>query len=687
MNSQDSIPFKLEADDPPEAPVSEAHPPQGSPKLPVGYYLDNFESILSLVLQRDTSLFTEEEYAILASFSLLPLDQRRLYVRLLGRSGPWIRRSSLRYPEIFNPEPALQGLAESGWLRLWQGEAEEAEGVLQTVSGEECGRLLRRMGHHLRANAPRLRRELLQILREQRGPRTRDLFSQSEAPGSLEVLLELDGWISVQHKALVALLPPLYFGNRHQDLGTLTAEALGILNCEQVQVEEGASFRSREELESVLRWGEWRDTLLEQIESFRPVLRGWRAGQKLDAVENRLRRRELKQTILQIETLAVDGQNALDELDQVRHSENWDLLPEITRKRQVRNLQSIVYHCAEILERVGSTAQAIELYRGLLRLDPLPRYARRAIDRLVQALIKGGRKNEALSCITKYLQQPIDEILRHRLLQRQKRLNRDTTDSVDVDLRRVPERTLDACLRPGHSGGRVLFTGSTGAALTVEELVLEHWQQRGWIGAHVENSLLRSLAGLICWDLIFQALPGAFLHKHQCAPLDWGDRWFYDNRRTSIRRRLAEVEADQHRERALQILSDKEGLLNPLINWSMLEGPRRDAVIAALWLWPGACLAPLLDRLLQNTSIMGHGLPDLFLWDPRQLARAVSGVGLEEKETPGHLLIEVKGPGDTCSIEQILWHETLLESGLPVELWHVSNTPKPSRHAQYSTSD
>ncbi len=683
MNQQDPLPFELEPAESPEIQAGDTNALPDNRRLPIGYYLDNFERILSLVLQRDTALFSEDEHRILASFALLPLDQRRLYVRLLGRNGNWIRRSTLRYPEIFNPEPALSGLAQSGWIHIWKGELADAEDVLATISGEECSRLLKRMGQHLRATAPRLRRELMHALQQEQGPATQDLFSQS-ATSPMDVLLDLDGWVSVQYKDLVALLPPLYFGNRHQTLSTLTVEALGILRCEQVHIEEVASFRSREELERFLHWGEWRDTLLERMEELRPGLKGWRAGQSLESIENRLRRRELKHVIQQIEELALDGHRALDELDNVRHAADWERLPEITRRRQVRDLQSIVCRCAEMLERIGNTAQAIELYRGLLRLDPLHRYARRAIDRLVQALMKCGRRSEALDCITHRLKHCTDEVLAHRLRQRQFRITKELHPSPDENLLQPPEYTLTAPQRPGHNGGRLLFTGKSGAALSVEELVLEHWQKRGWIGAHVENFLLRSLLGLTFWDLVFQPIPGAFLHGHQSAPLDWGDSWFYENRRTSIMHRLEEISADQHRTRALAILEEKEGLLNPLITWNTLTGPRRDAVIAALWLWPGKALAPLLERLLSNSSVMGHGLPDLFLWNPHALAKAVVGDTKGLKESPGHLLIEVKGPGDTCSLEQTLWHDALLGSGIPIELWRVCDTPKGSFRDQQS---
>ncbi len=68
--------------------------------LPVGYYLDNFETVLGTVRERYEDLLAPAEREFLVAFEALSIDARRLYVRLLSRKGPIFRRDRLQYQEI-----------------------------------------------------------------------------------------------------------------------------------------------------------------------------------------------------------------------------------------------------------------------------------------------------------------------------------------------------------------------------------------------------------------------------------------------------------------------------------------------------------------------------------------------------------------------------------------------------------
>ena len=60
---------------------------------------------------------------------------------------------------------------------------------------------------------------------------------------------------------------------------------------------------------------------------------------------------------------------------------------------------------------------------------------------------------------------------------------------------------------------------------------------------YVENGLINSLFGLLCWDAIFAPIPGAFFHDFQCAPADLESPYFYERRRDRFAECFAELES------------------------------------------------------------------------------------------------------------------------------------------------
>ncbi|MDQ4336615.1 nuclease Fan1, partial [Pseudomonas aeruginosa] len=55
---------------------------------------------------------------------------------------------------------------------------------------------------------------------------------------------------------------------------------------------------------------------------------------------------------------------------------------------------------------------------------------------------------------------------------------------------------------------------------SVEWAVREHLEEPGCAVHYVENGLINSLFGLLCWEAIFAAIPGAFFHPFHSAPAD-----------------------------------------------------------------------------------------------------------------------------------------------------------------------
>ena len=59
---------------------------------------------------------------------------------------------------------------------------------------------------------------------------------------------------------------------------------------------------------------------------------------------------------------------------------------------------------------------------------------------------------------------------------------------------------------------------------------------------HSEGSIVRTIFGLLFFDIIFASIPGAFETPYQSAPLDIAEDSFYFARRDLIDRRLDEIE-------------------------------------------------------------------------------------------------------------------------------------------------
>jgi fanconi-associated nuclease 1 len=59
---------------------------------------------------------------------------------------------------------------------------------------------------------------------------------------------------------------------------------------------------------------------------------------------------------------------------------------------------------------------------------------------------------------------------------------------------------------------------------------------------HSEGSVIRTIFGLLFFDVIFSSIPGAFETPYQSAPLDIAEDSFYFARRDLIEHRLSEIE-------------------------------------------------------------------------------------------------------------------------------------------------
>ncbi|WP_339488599.1 VRR-NUC domain-containing protein [Pseudomonas sp. EL_65y_Pfl2_R95] len=187
----------------------------------------------------------------------------------------------------------------------------------------------------------------------------------------------------------------------------------------------------------------------------------------------------------------------------------------------------------------------------------------------------------------------------------------------------------------------------------VEFAVVQHLTQPDAPVHYVENSLICSLFGLLCWQAIFAPVPGAFFHPFHTGPVDLLSRDFYPQREALFAHSLAHLESEAYKELIRQNYADKFGIQSPFVFWAALDPNLLEYALECL---PAAHLLAWFKRLLLDIKANRTGMPDLIQFWPA------------EKR---YRMIEVKGPGDRLQDNQRRWLAFCAEHGMPVDVCYV----------------
>jgi hypothetical protein len=170
---------------------------------------------------------------------------------------------------------------------------------------------------------------------------------------------------------------------------------------------------------------------------------------------------------------------------------------------------------------------------------------------------------------------------------------------------------------------------------------------------YVENALLNSLFGLLCWDAIFAGVPGAFFHPFQRGPADLYSPNFFAARCEVFERCLARLDDDSYQHAIHKTFVEKAGLQSPFVHWRLLTEPLLEDALLCI---PAAHLKLWFARLTRDIRANRTGFPDLIRFWPAQRR---------------YEMVEVKGPGDRLQDNQIRWLAYCTEHGMPVRVVHV----------------
>nr|WP_241025266.1 VRR-NUC domain-containing protein [Burkholderia sp. Ac-20384] len=202
------------------------------------------------------------------------------------------------------------------------------------------------------------------------------------------------------------------------------------------------------------------------------------------------------------------------------------------------------------------------------------------------------------------------------------------------------------------------------AFVSVEFAVRDHLAQPDSPVHYVENTLINSLFGLLCWEPVFAAVPGAFFHPFQRGPADLHAPDFVARRADAFAACFAQLDSGAYRDTIRRHFATKAGLQSPFVFWGVLSDELLDEALECL---PPEHLRLWFTRLLADIRSNRSGLPDLVRFWPGERR---------------YELVEVKGPGDRLQDNQTRWLAYCVAHGIPVRVIDVEWAGEGVAHAE-----
>lgn len=189
--------------------------------------------------------------------------------------------------------------------------------------------------------------------------------------------------------------------------------------------------------------------------------------------------------------------------------------------------------------------------------------------------------------------------------------------------------------------------------MSVEYCVQAHLDEPDAPVHYVENGLINSLFGLLCWEAIFAPLPGAFFHPFQRGPADLHSADFHQRRAPLFAACFEQLQGERYKATIRQRYREKWAIQSPFVFWNLLSEELLEQALDCL---PAEHLRYWFERLLLDIRANRAGMPDLIQFWPAQKT---------------YRMIEVKGPGDRLQDNQLRWLEFCGEYQMPVTVCYV----------------
>lgn len=219
----------------------------------------------------------------------------------------------------------------------------------------------------------------------------------------------------------------------------------------------------------------------------------------------------------------------------------------------------------------------------------------------------------------------------------------------------------------------------TGSHVSVEAMCLSWYRkQQGWKGFHSEGGILRTLFGLLFYDVLFTYCPNVFQTAYQIAPLDLHTDAFYGTRISEISRRIVQI-GNGEAKRLLKETWEREFERRTCVVGVRWDEYELDDLVEIVGCFGGEALGVVMLTMAQEYAARGGGVPDLFLWritnkgaeDDEDNRSESDSSGASDKKPGEVMFVEVKSENDRLSETQRLWISVLLGAGVKVELCHA----------------
>ncbi|HEV8078995.1 MAG TPA: VRR-NUC domain-containing protein [Marinobacter sp.] len=192
---------------------------------------------------------------------------------------------------------------------------------------------------------------------------------------------------------------------------------------------------------------------------------------------------------------------------------------------------------------------------------------------------------------------------------------------------------------------------------SVERVVRDHLSSTEAPVFYMENTLINSLFGLLCWNALFKPIPGAFFHPFHSGPADLLRDDFVSRRQAAFDQCFAALHDGGYRQQIVDTYAAKQGIANPFVTWPALNDK---LLTLALDCIPAADLQILFERLLLNIREHRSGFPDLVRFYPENVAPELR-----------YEMIEVKGPGDRLQDHQVRWLQFFASNGISASVCYL----------------
>jgi hypothetical protein len=410
-----------------------------------------------------------------------------------------------------------------------------------------------------------------------------------------------DDWVfHVTIAPLCDRLRLMFFGNLHQDWSAFVLADLGVFQYEKVSFAASSrAFQRRDDVDAYL------------------ALHACRAA--LDTPQACEASGDVDQLLSEVASIKTDN-------------------PWIESRR------------AKLLFRIGQQCERRQQWDTALTV-----YARSAWPgarhRSMRVLERCGRHDDALALAMHAARLPESEEESQRVARMLPRLQRRASQTM------APAHRSAAVERSTIAIGRPV------APCSVEYATRDHLSEPDAPVYYVENALVNSLFGLLCWEPIFAALPGAFFHPFQRGPADLHAPDFRSRRASQFAHCLAQLDDGTYRDTISSHWQTKFGVQSPFVFWGALSD---ELLAVALDCLPAMHLKLCFERLLDDIRGNRSGLPDLIRFWPAERR---------------YEMIEVKGPGDRLQDNQIRWLDYCVKHGMPVRVLDVRWTDEDTDHA------